>query len=292
MAITFTIERSGRTFRAKADGGPAFFVGFQTNYTDKSSSTDFEGLYNVPSQALPKLIYAAGQVGGQYGFWADFIEPTARCEGGNYLTLNTYDRARFTWGFGQFGAHVANGDFVRFFRDLLGRPEAADYFPDLKVINGHVTKVTGAGSKPLEGPDGTGPLMDYLNPSTSAVEDAEVIAAAKLIHWTTAVTAARDLQALHMVGAFKRMMAEADNRLGLDGRTADLCLVVCDIRHQGRAKYPAMQAALAASSPLAGLLKLGAISYPDRISTLRKALAAAGSTFTDRTWSHAKGDFV
>jgi len=53
---------------------------------------------------------------------------------------------------------------------------------------------------------------------------------------------------MHMVGVFKSMMRELDARLALDGRGADIALR-CDIRHQGRAKIPAIQTALNSSRP-------------------------------------------
>jgi hypothetical protein len=80
-------------------------------------------------------------------------------------------------------------------------------------------------------------------------------------------------------------------RLDLDGKAADVCCVICDIRHQGRAKYPALQKALAEPKPLEALLKLGSISYPDRIKTLKAGLAAAGA-FKGKTWKRAVGEFV
>ena len=87
-------------------------------------------------------------------------------------------------------------------------------------------------------------------------------------------------------------MRQADRFPGLDGRTADICCVISDILHQGRAKFSAMQAALNTANPLQELLKLGSISYPDRIATLKKALANAGPLFTGKTWKRASQDFV
>jgi hypothetical protein len=292
MAIHFTIERSGRVFNSRADGGAPFFVGCQTSYRDRSSGDDFEGLFNVPRRELPRLMYKATDFRGMYRFWADFIEPTSKCEGGNFLTLNTYDRARFTWGFGQFGAHVPDGDFVRFFRDMIGRPENPDYFPDLSVKDGRIVKISGGTAVALETATSTAPLMDYLNPTTTAIEDSEVISSAKLIHWTTNVQQARDLQVMHMVGVFKSMMRELDARLALDGRGADICLAVCDIRHQGRAKIPAIQTALNSSRPLTNLLGLGSISYPERCATLKSEIAAKGALLTSKKWNRQNGDFV
>lgn len=292
MAIHFSIEREGRTFRARADGGTPFFVGYETSYSDKASGQDFEGLYNVPSKELPKLLYSASDMRPIYGFWADFVAPTARCEGGNFLTLNTYDRAAFTWGFGQFAAHVPDGDFVRFLRDMLNRAESLEYFPNLRVVQGRIVKIEGEKQIPLETAQSTDPLMRYLNPTTTAVEDAEVVAAAKLIHWTTNHVPAREMQAQHMVGTFKRLLREADTRLGLDGRAADICCVVCDIRHQGRAKFKTMAQTLAGANPLSELLKLGSLAYPERIKTLKAALEDGAGAFAGKTWSRAAGDFV
>lgn len=292
MPIQFTIEREGRTFRARADGGSPFFVGFETNYRDKSSAQDFEGLYNVPTKELPKLLYDASAMRPAYGVWADLIAPTARCEGRNFLTLNTYDRAGFTWGFGQFGAHVPDGDFVLFFRDMLGRPEATEYFPNLGIRDGRIVKLELDAAVPMETAQSSQPLMRYLNPSTSAVEDAEVVAGAKLVHWTTNHARARELQVHHMIATFKRLMRAADSRLGLDRKAADLCCVVCDILHQGRAKYKAIGQALGSDDPLDEALKLGSIAYPERVKTLKAALTEAAPVFAGKSWDRASGSFV
>jgi len=144
----------------------------------------------------------------------------------------------------------------------------------------------------MESSSSTQPLLDHLNPSSTHVEDDEVIAAAKLIHWTTNHDDARDVQVAQMVATFKRLMTSSDARLGLDGETADVCCAVCDILHQGRAKYPAMQQALGSSAPLAALLEIGAHSYPERIATLTKAIAARRDLFTGRRWNRAAADFV
>jgi hypothetical protein len=291
MAIAFTILRQDRLFKARAGGEAPFFVGYATRYFDKGAQQEIEGLYNVPTKLLPKLLYTPADIQAQHGFWADFIWPTAQCEGGNYLTLNTYDRAGFTWGFGQFAAHVPNGDFVRFMRAMLLLPEANAYFPDLALDNGHIARLAGGQLHQLENAQTTAPLMSYLNPTTTAIEDSEVIAAARFIHWTTRSAAPRELQAGHMVETFLRLMKEADQRLGLDGRSADICCVICDIRHQGRAKYTAIQAALASGAPYAELLKLGSISYPGRLKTLRQAIDSYGPAFRNRVWDRASGSF-
>src|SRR5262249_15813229 len=123
MPIFFEIHRAGPDYSCTADGGLQFFVGRRVTYEGNV------GLYNIfPRSKLEKLNYSAGDFRTAHGFWADMIEPTAMCEGRNFLTLNTYDRAVFTFGFGQFAAHVANGDFVKYFRAMLALPNANDYF--------------------------------------------------------------------------------------------------------------------------------------------------------------------
>jgi hypothetical protein len=292
VAIDFEIQRVGRVFSCTADGGAPFFVGIQTMYQDKTSGQSFEGLFNVPTRQLPPLLYKADNYRASAGFWADFIEPTALCEGQNFLTLNTYDRARFTWGFGQFGAHVPDGDFVRFFRQLLGQPQSADYFPDLSVSQaGRIVRIQNGRQIDLESSTSTAPLLDYLNPSSSQVDDAEVIAGAKLIHWTTNHDNGRGLQVDQMVETFKRLMTDADRNVGLDGKTADLCCVVCDILHQGRGNYATIRKALRSGKPLAQLLAIGATSYRDRIKTLSDALEARSGVFIAKSWSRAAAAF-
>ncbi len=170
------------------------------------------------SEEAEELLYVATDFEAVHPFWCDFIEPTAICEGQSFISLNTFDRARFTFGFGQFAAHVPDGDFVRWFRDMLQRPEVEDYFPDLEVQAGRIVKVEEARVVPLEDSDSTEPLQLFLNPTLDDVEDAEVIAAAKLIHWTGHHPDVRLLQVQHMINTARRLVKEADRRLGLDGR--------------------------------------------------------------------------
>ncbi len=109
--ISISMENS--EFFARVDGGPKFFVGKRVKYGDGF------GLANsVATAATPK--YDPAQHRDKHGFWADFIFPTSQCESrGVFHCINSYDRARFTFSFLQYAAHVANGDFVKFFRKLF-----------------------------------------------------------------------------------------------------------------------------------------------------------------------------
>jgi hypothetical protein len=289
MAILFKIIRNGNEFSATADGGPAFFVGRRVPYEGNI------GLYNIfGGSKLQKLNYAAVDFPA-LGFWAELVEPTAICEGRNFLTLNTYDSARFTFGFGQFAAHVPNGDFVKYFRKLLSLPQAGDYFPHLAVVNGRISATDfGTAPKPLESDDSTALLMAYLNPDLGEVQDAEVIAAAKLIHWTAASAAARQAQVGEMADSFKSFMVRADTRVGIDGLGGDRCCVIADILHHGRGgkmTWPLIHDALKAAKPFEALIAIGAPKWEERKKTL-KAAVLARPNLAAHHWSRAKGDFA
>ncbi|MFT0859760.1 hypothetical protein [Ancylobacter sp. G4_0304] len=287
MAYLFTIYRSGNDFSCRVDGGPPFFVGRRVPYEGRI------GLYNIfAGSRLLKIDYDPAAFAGQFGFWAEFILPTAMCEGRNFLTLNTYDRAAFTFGFGQFAAHVPNGDFVQYFRTMLTLPQAPLYFPHLAVIGGRITGTDGAG--PLESDASTAALMAYLNPNLAEVQDAEVVAAAKFIHWTATTPAAQSVQVDQMIDTYRGFMRRADHRVGIDGRTAAECCVIADILHQGRGgsmTWPLIQSALNSTNPLEALIKIGAPTWEERRRVLRRALQR-NPNFANRRWSRAAGDFV
>lgn len=287
MPIHFQIQRTGNDFYCTADAGPRFYVGRRVPYEGNI------GLYNVfGGSPLQKLNFAATDFVATHGFWAEFIEPTALCEGRNFLTLNTYDRAAFTFGFAQFAAHVPNGDFVRYFRQLLGLADAKTYFPNLDLIGGRITQ-TDSG-RVLEDDATTAPLMAYLNPDLHEVQDAEVIAAARFIHFTANSAAARDAQVGVMAHTFEGFIKTAHKRLGINGVTADCCCVIADILHHGRGgkmTWPVIQDALRSKNPFAELIAIGAPKWNERKQTLSKAIKARPKFATLR-WDAASGAFV
>jgi hypothetical protein len=289
MSIRFTIVRQGRDFFCTADNGPKFFVGRRVPYEDNI------GLYNIFARTpLTKLNYDPANYRSEFGFWAEFIDPTAECEGRNFLTLNSYDRAAFTFGFGQFAAHVPNGDFVKYFREILQRPEAADYFPTLRVAGGRIEKIDGAAPVALETDQSTAALMKYLNPTLDEVEDSEVIAAAKFIHWTVTHRPARLAQIEEMIDTYRGFMRAADTRRLIDGRTADQCCVVADILHHGRGgriAWTSIADAIRSSRPFENLVAIGAPKWDERKRTLKRMILANPNMKT-RKWSSASADFV
>jgi hypothetical protein len=282
--VSFSLEEGNKYF-GKIDGA-RFFIGSRVPYQGG------KGLANARGTAAQK--YDRALFRDQYGFWADFIHPTAMAEGALFHTLNTYDRAFFTFSFLQFAAHVPNGDFVVYLRALLKLPLAADYFPDLVLVGERVCRVTEHGPMPLESDISTAGLCDYLNPSSKEIEDTEVIQAAKFVHWAQNDPLNRQAQIEVGIAHFRRNMAQYAVRYGLNGIAAPLCLVIADIRHQGRAKSPAIISALASQKPLDALLSLGSAIYPERVKVLRREINAltADDTFGKLKYHAVKGEFV
>lgn len=286
MPIHFDVIRDGTQHSSRADAGAKFAVGTQVRYQGNI------GLANDNSPLGKQFIYKADDFRQTFDFWADFIEPTAICEGRSFLTLNTYDRARFTFGFAQFAAHVPDGDFVIWLRAMLGEPDVNDYFPDLGLEGGRIVKHGATSTIPLETKDTTEPLMNYLNPSLATVDDEEVVAAAKFIHWTMNHPNTQALQAKQMVATGHALLRRADTRLGLDGVGGDLCCIVMDILHQGRGTFAEMLKALKSSDPYKALLTIGAIPQPNRVKTLSKELGARRDAFRAKRWNSAQKEFV
>lgn len=282
--VSFSLEEGNKYF-GRIDG-KRFYIGSRVPYLDG------KGLVNGSGNSAQK--YDRVQFRDRYGFWADFIHPTAMAEGALFHTLNTYDRAFFTFSFLQFAAHVPNGDFVVYMRALLKLPMAAEYFPDLVLAGDRVCRLTDSGSVQLESDTSTAGLCDYLNPTVKEIEDTEVIQAAKFVHWAQNDALNRQTQIDVGIAHFRRNMVQYAGRYNLDGAAAAICLVVADIRHQGRAKSAAIISALVSPKPLDALLGLGAALYPQRVRVLRREINAltADGTFGGLKYSVAKGDFA
>jgi len=282
--VSFSLEQ-GSKYYGKIDG-TRFFIGSRVAYEDG------KGLMNLSGTAAQK--YDRSAFRDRFGFWADFIHPTAMAEGALYHTLNTYDRAHFTFSFLQYAAHVPNGDFVVFLRSLLKLPLAVEYFPDLTLSDGRVCRATDRGTLPIESDTSTEDLMDYLNPSMKEVEDTEVIQAAKFVHWAQNDASHRETQIEVGVDHFKQKMVMYAKQYGLDGIDDTICVAIADIRHQGRAKSPAIVAALHSPNPLNALLNIGEPKFHERLVTLRREIKALteDGTFGAMRYSLSQGDFV
>lgn len=256
---------------------PKFVVGYKTWYEENF------GLFNTSVD--PLLCYKPEDYNAEFDFWAYFIYPTCMAESkGSYFCLNTYDRAKFTFTFMQYAAHVPNGDFVVFFKKILALPKAGDYFPKLKLKDGRIFYVNANGTmNQLEDDLSTDALMNYLNPTLQDIETQELICSARFVHWAKNDAAHRRCQVETAVELMKANMKAYHKRFGLHNVPADVCAVICDIRHQGRAKNDRIAAALATNGDYAkalnNLLQIGSANYSERINTVRRtlnALKAAG----------------
>jgi hypothetical protein len=282
--VSFSLEQ-GNKYYGKIDGS-RFFIGSRVSYEGG------KGLMNISGTSTQR--YDRSAYRPTFGFWADFIHPTAMAEGALYHTLNTYDRAYFTFSFLQYAAHVPNGDFVVYLRALLKLPLAKEYFPDLTLQNNRVCRITDEGVAALESDTSTAALLDYLNPSLKEIEDTEVIQAAKFIHWAQNDTAHRQTQIAVGIAHFKEKMVAYAQQYGLHGADDTICLVTADIRHQGRAKSSAIIVALQSANPLDALLEIGEPKYHQRLVVLRREIKALinDGTLGLRKYSTTKGDFV
>jgi hypothetical protein len=256
------ITREASRFYASVDDEPPFYLGTRVSYGAR------RGLMNWINAPGPRFDPADFE--SVHADWGWYLLPTVMCESRGYFTcLNTYDRACFTFGPSQLGAHTPDDNFVLFLRELLAQPLAAAYFPDLMVLNGRIHRRQPSGPVPLESADETSGLMNYFNATPDEVDDDEANKAARMVDWCLRSPAARELQVRFAVQQHRRKLAVHARRLPLHGVSDRLCLVVLDILHQGRAAYRSIETALASAGPFDALLSLGASTYRERIATLR-----------------------
>jgi hypothetical protein len=174
----------GTEFHATVSG-ERFYVAKSTRYGSRRGLTRSSTL----------LLYDRFEAENIIGLWAHFMWPTVMGESnGRHITINSYDRASFTWGFYQLAAHTAKDNLILLMRELLTLDSAAAYFPDLLLKNGRVHQVTPAGEVDLEHEESVDVgswtevqiprFMKYLNPSSTKINNQEVLTAAKFVHWT------------------------------------------------------------------------------------------------------------
>ena len=285
-------KKSTRWTATPDDGGAAFLVGQTVPFKDGDGP--HRGLYQTRVlDEIPALYYDRTAAAAELGLWAHFIWPTVVAEsaGGHHLMINTYDRARFTFGFYQLAAHTPGDNLILLFRELLTLPKAKDYFPDLTLESGKVHRIEGSKRKSLEvvtnvhRPNGKFEdqivgFMTYLNPDTGNAGEIEAANAARLMHWLMndplAVAASVRVAAAIMRGKVKRHATA----FKLAGRDPRLAIWVSDIRHQGRGGPTPIKAALAEptlKAQLAALAKIGADKYAARCASVK----ASVKTLTD-----------
>jgi hypothetical protein len=278
-----------------------FFVGRET----MNASKGYFGLF-FPPAAYYGPTYAGADYFDKIDHWAYLLEATGHCESQNRFNLvNTYDKAKFTFGFYQLAAHTPRDNLILLFRALCDLPEMAAYFPELKMVDGHLCRVDKVkGNTDLEEEFAVGGVkqlqffMNYLNPRRKAMDPQEILHSARLIHWANTSKAMQAAQVQVAADILQKKMSDRYHPwFKLEGRSDLICLVVADIMHQGRGGSTVktqIRQALATRKPLDALLEIGAKSYPERIKSLKAVmtrLQTAGK-LGNRTYSAALNEFV
>ncbi len=267
MSKSFTITHDGmpqksgnKWFAQEANDEGPFIIGYTVAFSDGDG--DHRGLaQDKIANKLPPLIYDRHQAASTIGLWAYFVWPTIMGEsGGRHLTVNTYDRARFTFGFYQLAAHTPKDNLILLFRQLLSLPEAKDYFPDLALRDGVVHQVLPGGSlasletvTTVNRPNGKIEnqilgFMNYLNPDTANTGEREALNAAKLMHWLMHQQSAVDASVQVSMQIMRRKVKAAAKTFGLVGQRPELAIWVSDIIHQARGGPVAIKTALKAGT--------------------------------------------
>lgn len=109
------IGPAGGYWRARRVGDAQdFLVGKEINQPAKG----FHGIF-VPTAEYWGPQYQAADYEAELDQWAVLLEATGACESENRFNLvNTYDRAKFTFGFYQLAAHTPRDNLILLFRRL------------------------------------------------------------------------------------------------------------------------------------------------------------------------------
>lgn len=281
-------QTKGTQWSAKPKGSAEapFLIGATVPYSDADGA--HRGLYQPNLKKIPQLYYDRHAAAASIGLWAHFIWPTVTAEGGgHHLVVNTYDRARFTFGFYQLAAHTPNDNLILLFRELLTLDKAKDYFPDLSLVGGRVHRTDAGATYSLESetqvhrPNGKVEtqivgFMSYLNPDTTTAGEAEALTAAKLMHWLLNDPTAVEASVKVAFGIMRRKVRAAAQAHGLKGKDPRLGIWVSDIIHQSRGTSAQITAALGKSDlakQLQALSEIGEDKYPERSKTIRSRIS-------------------
>lgn len=260
--------------RADIADSPAFLAGVEV----RQPARGFYGLF-FPADSYYGPTYDPRSYEQALDQWAYLLDVTAYCESKNYFNLvNTYDRARFTFGFYQLAAHTPRDNLILLFRAALLDPEFQKLFPDLKLVGGKVLRVASDGVAtdleaevfdPATGEHQLRNLMAYLNPERTQIDEQEVLQCARVVWWANETQACADAQVNVANQILQRKFSERYAEwYDLDGELDTVCAIVADIHHQGRGNKAAVRAALGAPDKEQALLEIGKAKYAGRVTTL------------------------
>ena len=116
-------------------------------------------------------------------------------------------------------------------------------------------------------------LMAWLNPSPTAIDAAELSAAARLMNWLRIDPRTKELQIAVFIDEAKRKLAAAKaNVPGFTGEDWPTALWIMDILHHGRGSYTQLRAAMAAANREQALKAIGWPTYRRRIQHIETAV--------------------
>lgn len=270
-------ERRTKFYAADSRTGAEFYVGQIAIYNTR------RGI----SRRSNALLYDRHAAADSFEDWAPFIWPTVMGESnGQQVVINAWDRAHFAWGFYQLAAHTPDDNLILLMRELVRLPSAKTYFPDLSVVGGRLAR-TGPDDEPVSlettttVPVGSGTetqivdFMAYLNPSSTRLDEREVVTCTKFIAW-----ASDDPMMLAPTGRvsieiMKRKFRSRASQLGLIGERPELAIWVSDIYHHGRGSTALIRDALAQPTFAKRLDALGRIDRTGNFAGRRETVARA-----------------
>jgi hypothetical protein len=276
--FAFRLRKDGNRWyaqRADVSAASEFFVGSEII----QPARNFFGLFH-PVASYYGPTYDAENHAANIDHWAYLIDVTAFCESKNRFNLiNTYDRARFTFGFYQLAAHTPRDNLILLFRAALLDPDFQKLFPDLQLRGGKVFRVAQDGVAtdleeevydPATDEHQLQRFMAYLNPTRTQIDEQEVLQAARVVWWANTLTTCADMQVGVANAILQRKMAERYSRwYQLDGERDEVCAIIADIHHQGRGSRSAVKQALSSSNKVRELLKIGEGNHPERVQALK-----------------------
>ena len=300
--IPFELTRNGKKWYAQAKSipnEPKFYVGRTVSQTTKK----YWGIYQKATEYYGTKFYG-NDYADTIDHWANLLHVTGFCESGNFFNLiNTYDRAKFTFGFYQLAAHTPHDNLILLFREAMKLGRAKEYFPELKMIDGELHRINHDGATTnLETVMNTGPngrpqlqlFMNYMNPRRKKIDEQEVLQCARLMHWMTNDKFFRDAY----VAVSNEILQKKISRryhvwYDLHGQSDIICALIADIHHQGRAKKSRVRAALNSTNPRKRLIDINS-NYLSRNKSLKEIIDNLESSgiLGQKTYDAANNEFV
>lgn len=268
-------ELCGKDVFARIANGPEFYVARRTTYGPRV------GLAQIGRLTGP--VYDPSAYMAEFGPWARVVYAIGASESANrFNRINSYDRAAFTFGFFQLGAHTPEDNLVLLLREATKLPAFQRHFPELQLKDGRLHRVTEGRVTDLEAEvynprhceHQLNNLMRYLNPVETQLDEAEIIHAARLVDLCENSPEFCALQVRTAIQITARKFRDRYQQwYDLNGLPDSIGVAIADIHHQGRAKKSQVRAALASTTPLANLTRLGEDKYPERCQSLRRMIA-------------------